>query len=182
MRRPAGGSGLSRSRTPDFLVEIAFVGQTMRRTTRTITAKTTLLWIAGTVLLAILVPSVNALAGGRRFSWLRYLEIARQGRQVHATVVRTEPESHCAIAYVFTASEREYRGAGSLCGSKVGDRVAISYWETDPTYSCLGNAHQRLWNELALLSALPFLLSLVAAFGLWRRDERRAAADCGTKG
>ena len=130
-----------------------------------------LVWLLGglgTVVVLALVTAVLLKNNG----WLGYWRLVAGGAEAVAVVTRIEPQNHCLAEYTYTVDSRSYSGRGPECATTVGERVPITYLISDPTFSCLGSARARLYNELATFIVGGVILPPFIIFAIRRRRRQ----------
>ena len=80
--------------------------------------------------------------------WGGYLRLIQKGSNCEAIIIQAETRGNCLAEYTFSVGGHSYFGTGPQCGAIVGQKVIVTYLDTDPAHSCLGHAGERLANEL----------------------------------
>jgi len=94
----------------------------------------------------------------------RDIQIVQAGAMTSGHVTALNCSNHGSFWYAFTVGDREFGGSGNQgtekpCGALVpGDRVIVSYLQSDPTVSVGGNPTDALRAELITLAILSLLL------------------------
>jgi hypothetical protein len=130
------------------------------------------LWIAGAI---VTIVGLALLTGTtlRNHGWFGYLRLVREGTMTRGTVVRTQPANHCLVKYSFDIEGRTYSGVGNSCGSRVGQRVDVTYLIAGPEHSSLGSARERLENELRTFALGGLIFPPLVILSLARMRKAR---------
>src|SRR5690242_2503144 len=100
-------------------------------------------WILGGTATAVVLGVITGVTLGRN-GWWGYLRLVNGGATTQAAVTRTDRGNHCLAQYEFAVAGQNYSGSGPDCTAQVGQSVNVTFLLSDPGYSCLGRARDRL--------------------------------------
>ena len=128
-------------------------------------------WLLGGIATVIAMAVISAFES---HGWWGYLTLVRHGAVAEAMVTRTDPRNHCLAEYTFVIDDWPYQGGTAECSAKVGEKVLVTYLPESPYLSCMGDARDRLNNELSTFAAGGVIFPPIVILA-WRRRRKTNA-------
>lgn len=129
--------------------------------------------------LFIAVSTAFAILIVTKFGLFELLQLKMHGIRADATVVRLYDDYHKSFDYEFEIGSHKYSSAssGRRLKIKVGDRIPVTYLETNPAVSTYENVDALLTNNLffllgSLVILAPFTVCILLVF--WMHSKRQA--------
>ena len=129
-------------------------------------------FFVGLIVLGFFSVVINSQSHG----WGSWYRLAVSGHQAEALITRRQPGRHEACYFEYTVSSVRYEGADQGCPLKIGQRVAITYLPSDPSFATTSSPIKQLAFSVLGPVALSAFGGVMAAWSVSRNRRRRIHA------